>query len=77
MHPHCTRAKPGPVASIEEIKQSRLPLSVPMYDKIFKTTRRILMWSFLIDKVIQGEDFHVYNMYNIPVKDFSISIKPE
>jgi hypothetical protein len=43
-------------------------------DLILKTTQQILMPFFLLDRVIQGEGLHAYNMYDIIKKHFSISI---
>ena len=47
--------------SLHSIKQSHFPcLSVPMYAYcLFKTTQRILMQFFLIDRVIQEEGLYV------------------
>jgi hypothetical protein len=42
-----------------------------MYDKIIKTTQRILM-----DRVIQVEGLYVCTMHNIEEKHFGIRITP-
>jgi hypothetical protein len=45
-----------------------------MYAYVSKTTQRICMWFFLIDREIQEEGLYVYNMHNIVEKHFCISI---
>jgi hypothetical protein len=50
------------------VKQSRFQISVTMYARIFKSTQRIMMRGFLIDRDIQEEGLYVYNVHNIVKK---------
>jgi hypothetical protein len=44
------------------MKQSRFPLSVPMYAWIFKTRQRIMLRFFSTDKMTQGEGLYVFQV---------------